>query len=194
MLPEEDLATNETPTVTKGYVYLFRAENGVYKIGSSKDPTARLQGFATLPFGLDLIHQMPSNDPRWVERMLHKRFALKRVRGEWFALDERDVTAIVATVRCDRPGWVRRLKTGTRRSARVHSGAILGADKKGGRQVAFRAPDDLVHRLDMVASRLGLDLSNFLRMIVVENLPAYEQRASRIDGQLQDRLHPQSPG
>lgn len=48
------------------------------------------------------------------------------------------------------------------------------------RQVNFRAPEDLYLRIDRTARAFGLDVANFLRMLVKENLPAYEQRAEHI--------------
>lgn len=46
------------------------------------------------------------------------------------------------------------------------------------KQIAFRCPLDILHRIEAVAPQLGLDVSNFLRMMLVENLAAYERRAS----------------
>lgn len=58
-------------------------------------------------------------------------------------------------------------------------------DKPGkpntGRQVNFRATDDFYGRLERVAGILGVDLSNLVRMILHENLPQYERRASQIE-------------
>lgn len=48
-----------------------------------------------------------------------------------------------------------------------------------GKQVNFRAPDDLAVRLEDVAEGLGLDLSNLVRMVLYENLAAYEERAAQ---------------
>lgn len=72
-------------------------------------------------------------------------------------------------------------------SGRTH----MGKDKKGakdkqaqpseGRPINFRSPPDLSARLDYVAKRLGLDVSNLIRMILYENLAQYEERAKQID-------------
>lgn len=58
--------------------------------------------------------------------------------------------------------------------------------KKKMRQLAFRAPEDLAARLEKAASRLGLDLSNFLRMMAVENVARYERRADQVDRESQE--------
>jgi hypothetical protein len=49
-----------------------------------------------------------------------------------------------------------------------------------GKQVNFRASDELFARLERVSDSLGLDLSNFVRMVLMENLPSYEERAAAI--------------
>lgn len=51
----------------------------------------------------------------------------------------------------------------------------------GSKQIAFRAPHPLAKRLENTAERLGLDPSGLLRMMMLECLPLYEQRADRID-------------
>lgn len=51
-----------------------------------------------------------------------------------------------------------------------------------GKQINFRAPNDLSERLDAVASGLGLDVSNLVRMVLYENLDQYEERVARLKG------------
>jgi len=50
-----------------------------------------------------------------------------------------------------------------------------------GKQINFRASLSLADRLERTASRLGLDVSNFVRMVLMENLPDYESRADEIE-------------
>lgn len=55
-------------------------------------------------------------------------------------------------------------------------------DQSGGsRPINFRAPPDLATRLDRVAEGLGLDVSNLVRMVLYENLAAYERRVRELD-------------
>lgn len=56
-----------------------------------------------------------------------------------------------------------------------------GKKPVGSRQVAFRVPDALWTRLEGVADRLGLDVSNFLRMMLIEQIGVYERRAERVE-------------
>ncbi len=44
----------------------------------------------------------------------------------------------------------------------------------------FRAPMPLYERLENVSVALGLDVSNLVRMIILENLHAYERRVEQI--------------
>lgn len=77
-------------------VYLFRAENGLYKIGISHDPVSRLAAMGTGPVAIELVwcHQFENADS--IERALHNLFSNKRVRGEWFALEAAHLTFIQA--------------------------------------------------------------------------------------------------
>ncbi len=92
--------TGQKPTVSdevisldrRGYVYLLRAHSGEYKIGRSRDVRARLRGLATsAPFELELIHEIPADDCASAERALHTQFSNKKIKREWFQLDENDV-------------------------------------------------------------------------------------------------------
>jgi hypothetical protein len=78
-----------------GYVYLVRSVSGHYKIGRTKDPADRMKTFnVKLPFEIELLHTIESDDYCIAEELLHDKFALKRINGEWFALDDNDVAYI----------------------------------------------------------------------------------------------------
>jgi len=75
----------------RGFVYVFEGD-GYYKIGMSKNPPRRqMQIEPKLPFSLKLVHAIQTGDMRKLETTLHERFREKHLRGEWFALDARDV-------------------------------------------------------------------------------------------------------
>ena len=80
-----------------GYVYIARAENGLHKIGKAKNPEQRVRGFAgaVMPFVIELIHTIESNDALQAESILHRRYQHRRRVGEWFELSERDVDALL---------------------------------------------------------------------------------------------------
>jgi hypothetical protein len=80
-----------------GYIYLIRAitPDSHYKIGLSKTPVTRIESLGVmLPFPVEPIHQFQTCDMSKAEKSLHKKYADKRVNGEWFALLPEDVEDI----------------------------------------------------------------------------------------------------
>jgi len=67
------------------YVYVIEAaETGHLKIGLARDPASRVRELQTgSPVELLLIGQVPAGPA--FEALLHRRFDLYRVRGEWFS-------------------------------------------------------------------------------------------------------------
>jgi len=69
---------------------------------------------------------------------------------------------------------------------KVRSGGLPVTKKRPGgtpenKQVSFRLPTSLVDRAETTAGKLGLDLSNFFRMMLVENIGTYEERVRQIE-------------
>ena len=76
-----------------GYVYLIRWEER-YKVGRSDDPSRALKEIrAQLPSSASIVHTIKTDDPVGIEAYWHRRFADKRLRGEWFDLSLADVKA-----------------------------------------------------------------------------------------------------
>ena len=77
----------------RGFVYLFKLSTGHYKIGLSKNPQRRGREITSgLPFTLELIHQIPSNQITYLEETLHQRFSHQRYAStEWFTLTDDDL-------------------------------------------------------------------------------------------------------
>lgn len=85
-----------------GYVYIIRDIDvtGFYKIGKTNQPSRRLNEFvAQYPFRFMVTHIIVCRDMTAVETLLHRHFADKRARGEWFSLTPDDVR------------WIKRLET-----------------------------------------------------------------------------------
>lgn len=77
-----------------GFVYVVKCGDH-YKIGSSTDPQQRLRALQTAqPEAVTLVHTIESARYKYIERDLHRRFAGKRARGEWFALSDDDLAYI----------------------------------------------------------------------------------------------------
>ena len=72
------------------YVYIAQAPDGAYKIGSSKDPAARIRKLDREVQIVRLIRQRCRTDAYQLERALHYFFQRKQIHGEWFRLDDSD--------------------------------------------------------------------------------------------------------
>lgn len=80
----------------RGGVYLLRCGRA-FKIGCSRTPDQRTGNLQRgLPLSAKLVHVIDTDDPYGVESYWHRRFAAKRVRGEWFRLASEDVAAFRA--------------------------------------------------------------------------------------------------
>ena len=78
-----------------GFVYVLQGPDGNYKIGRTIDYRGRIDSLTVkLPFDVHPLMVIRSDDYCALEKMLHDRFADKRVRGEWFALSEQDIQHI----------------------------------------------------------------------------------------------------
>jgi hypothetical protein len=81
--------------VAVGYVYLLRhGSRHEYKIGRTNNRMRREGEIGLeLPEALDPVHVIKTDDPSGVEAYWHRRFAEKRLNGEWFSLKGADVRA-----------------------------------------------------------------------------------------------------
>lgn len=83
-----------------GYIYLLKAENGLFKIGRSKNPDLRFGDVSRQsPLRVDLVHCFYAEDYVDAEAYLHSKYADRREVGEWFALSLEDVD------------WIKSIKT-----------------------------------------------------------------------------------
>jgi hypothetical protein len=101
-LCEEYLRSNKATTpagksaseeVVIGDVYLLKSGR-FYKIGGSNSAGRREYELSIqLPERVELVHVIRTDDPLGIEEYWHKRFAAKRLNGEWFDLNAADVAA-----------------------------------------------------------------------------------------------------
>lgn len=78
-----------------GYVYLLKSDKGHYKIGRSEKPFDRMNAMGIrLPFEVEPVCVIESEDHVSLEKELHTMFADFRVNGEWFKLADEDVEYI----------------------------------------------------------------------------------------------------
>jgi hypothetical protein len=74
-------------------VYLLKA-GPYYKIGKAKDLDNRVNQIRLqLPYPVEVMHSIETDDSSGIENYWHKRFAYKRANGEWFLLTDDDVAA-----------------------------------------------------------------------------------------------------
>lgn len=72
-------------------VYLLRSGE-FFKIGWTHTLVQRIDDLQNgLPEPAELVHVIRTVDPRGVEALWHRRFAARRVKGEWFRLTPEDV-------------------------------------------------------------------------------------------------------
>lgn len=80
------------------YTYLMKdTSNGYYKIGMSNNPTYRERTLQSEKPTIELVHSRKFCDRKKArnhEKELHEKFKSKRIRGEWFDLDIKDVVLI----------------------------------------------------------------------------------------------------
>lgn len=94
VLPEQVSSRVECRRST--YVYLIKADNGLIKIGIASDVNGRFINIDSMsPVPLSLLFSFYNEDALRVERKLHKRFAAKRVKGEWFNLSRNEIDWII---------------------------------------------------------------------------------------------------
>lgn len=78
----------------EGWVYLL-AGNDYYKIGQTNDIKRRIgQISPKLPFEVEVLCVIPTNNAHKLEADLHNLYKEKRTNGEWFELNEADVEYI----------------------------------------------------------------------------------------------------
>lgn len=92
---ENSSTTKATPKrVFPGYVYLMKDASGSYKIGATANLDKRLEQLKSANPTIELVKFAESRDPMALERQLHAYFREKRGHGEWFGLDECDISEI----------------------------------------------------------------------------------------------------
>lgn len=84
---------------SKGVVYLLKA-GPFYKIGKAVDFTKRLNQIKLqLPYPVEVIHRIASDDITAIERYWHRKFAHQRANGEWFTLSDSEVAEFRAVAK-----------------------------------------------------------------------------------------------
>jgi predicted GIY-YIG superfamily endonuclease len=79
------------------YIYLIENEisdSKVYKIGYTNNLKKRLTELNTgNPGKLSLLKYFETKIPTKLEKVLHNRYKSKKIKGEWFELDDTDISS-----------------------------------------------------------------------------------------------------
>jgi len=79
-------------TLTNHCVYILKTGKNLYKIGKTRNLRQRLSAYHThLPVLFRIIRQYPVSDIAGLEQNLHIVFQHKRIKGEWFELNNQDL-------------------------------------------------------------------------------------------------------
>lgn len=93
-MPSIPTKPDKASPLCKGFVYVVEGE-GYFKIGCTTNLNQRIKALTVkAPFDLVIHLVIPSLDIYRTEQELHRRFARKHRRGEWFNLDNKDIEAI----------------------------------------------------------------------------------------------------
>ncbi|EQA70750.1 GIY-YIG nuclease family protein [Leptospira noguchii] len=88
------LKSKNQELMAEGFIYII-SDDRHYKIGITKDVEARFQNLQTSTSSqLKIIYSEKLKNYRSLEKKIHKKFAHKRIKGEWFDLVDEDVIAI----------------------------------------------------------------------------------------------------
>ena len=81
------------PPPSEGFVYLIKSGRH-FKIGKANSVEARHRQLKIqLPQVADVVHRIKTDDPLGIEAYWHRRFADRRLNGEWFDLSPGDIKA-----------------------------------------------------------------------------------------------------
>lgn len=84
-----------------GHVYLIGTRKyGWYKIGKSSNATIRVTHLGILlPFRVEVIAIWKANNHHELEKLLHEKYDLHRINGEWFGFSEQQVNEMVESMK-----------------------------------------------------------------------------------------------
>jgi hypothetical protein len=88
-----------------GYVYLLSG-GGYFKIGQTQYLEKRIKQIGTkLPFKIQYVHWIQTNDMDGLETYWHQYFADRREEGEWFTLSDEEVEKFCKKNIMNSPNW-----------------------------------------------------------------------------------------
>ena len=81
------------------FIYLFKTENNMYKIGVAANPHKRLKGVQTgCPTLVEHVYSLKTFRALNVEAIIHEVFNKNRVMGEWFKFSSSEVQNVIGEI------------------------------------------------------------------------------------------------
>lgn len=97
---EKGADTNLAVSAKAGHIYVIKSPHG-YKLGKSRQLRDRARLFSVkLPFPIEVVMTGWFDDYSAAELRLHRRFAHKRLEGEWFDLSSSDLVILQTELGC----------------------------------------------------------------------------------------------
>ena len=91
-VPQKTAAAPHQNSPTTGVVYLLQA-GPFYKIGKTNNFARRLKEIKLqLPYPVTVVHTIAARDISASETFWHRKFAHQRTNGEWFTLNDAEVS------------------------------------------------------------------------------------------------------
>lgn len=82
-----------------GYIYILAGKDGAFKIGRTNNIDRRMaQIKPAMPYKPRLICAFYVDDCQCAEQELHIMYGAKRLNGEWFHLDRKDIEEIAKSL------------------------------------------------------------------------------------------------
>lgn len=95
-----DQRKNNIANLRAGFIYLVVNSNDEHKIGVTINPDRRIKKIGQgVPYKVEVVAAFEVADMSAEERFWHDEFSLKRIRNEWFDLDEADIERFLANYR-----------------------------------------------------------------------------------------------
>jgi Meiotically up-regulated gene 113 len=123
-----------------GYVYFVQEHmNGTFKIGKTKHIEKRMNVFGVkLPFKNELIYLIKTGNHHQTEVAFHKHFSTKRLEGEWFNLNQDDLT------------WVKEQNYTNEIFTSIHNKPLIDSNRNSGSSEVYLTPKQIEYAKSMV--------------------------------------------
>lgn len=100
---EAEQRSNHPEEETAGVVYFLRREDGLTKIGYTRHRDSRYSRLREEHGPLEILAELPGDQPHALEAEMHEDFAQYRIEGEWFKLPDEEVELVIQVLEVMHP-------------------------------------------------------------------------------------------